>query len=396
MADYWDAPTVVSVGGAENLPTTNELPIDMHKKLFTAFPALTPLTVILTKLSEDPAHHYQQDWIEENQIATKLVVSTELAADGTALVVAANGDTVVKDSLVFNPRTFDMAYASATGTANAVTIVRDQGGTTGAIWLSGDVLYVLPPALVENDNYNAAATFRATSVADTRTYNLQQIVKLQYGITRVMDKVATVFGGAGTKRNQLKSQKYRETRVKQELLTYMGGRATSGTAPATRRMAGGLVHYLRNGTLFKDFNGIITESGFRSFLGDYKDQNPDATNIMLFGAGNVLDRVTDFGLGQIRINPMSTKYGLDIETYKARGLQVNMVSLPLLTDPEAKGWGFLLDLSRIKMKTLDRMTFTPDALNVGQSEVIYDTYRVVTSLLLANESRHAMFVGAKL
>ena len=390
--DYNVDQTVVAVGGSANLPATNELPIDMHKKVMTAFPELTPLTSILTRLDEDTAHNFQQDWIEDHDIPVNVIVATTLSAAGTALVLVANGDTIVQDSLLYNPRTFDIASADATGTTAAVTITRDEGGTTGAIWNSGDVLYVLPPALPEND----ATEFRNTSVADTRLYNLQQIVKLQYGITRVMDKITTHFGGPGSKRNQLKMQKFREVRRKWELMCYMGGRASSGTAPATQRMAGGLTHYLRNGTLYKDFNGIITESGFRNFLGDYKDQNPDATKIMLFAAGNVLDNITDFGLSAIRINPMSKVLGLDVNTYKARGLQVNMVPLPLLHDPVGRGWGFLLDLERIRLKTLDRLSFFPEAKNVGESEVIYDTYRVVSSMLLANESRHAMFVGALL
>ena len=50
----------------------------------------------------------------------------------------------------------------------------------------------------------------------------------------------------------------------------------------------------------------------------------------------------------------------------------------------------------MKIKNLDNPTFYPDAKSVGESELIYDTYRVATSMIIGTESRHAMHVGAKL
>ena len=53
-------------------------------------------------------------------------------------------------------------------------------------------------------------------------------------------------------------------------------------------------------------------------------------------------------------------------------------------------------MERLKIRWLDPPKFFPEALNVGESENIIDTYRGVVSMLIGNESRHAMFVGAKL
>lgn len=393
MSDWLDAPTSVSEGGVANLYTTNERPIDMHKKVMTAFPALTPIISILTKLSEDTARNVQIDHIEENQIPTKVQVAAALTSSGTTLTLSANAKTLVKDTVLYNVDKNDSVLLDSTPTSDtSCAVTRDVAGATGVAWVSGDICYVLPPALAENDS----TEFRDVSVADSRFYNLMQLVKLQYSITRVGNRMTTHFGGPGSKREQLKRQKFREVRIKWEQMVYFGGRATSGSNESTKRMSRGLTQFLRDGTLYKNFNGIITESGFRNFLGDYKDQNPDATEIMLFAAGNVLDRITDFGRDAIRIDPSSEMFGLDILRYKARGLMVKLVALPLLTDPTGRGYGYLLDLDRIGLKTLDRLTFFPEAKNVGESEVITDTYRVVTSMLLANESRHAMFVGAKL
>jgi len=387
----WSDPTDLATGGTGNLPATNELPVDMYHKTYKAFPATTPLLSVMTRLGEDPAHNYRIDWQEEKEIPTTVNVATTESSATTTVYVAANAKTLVKDTLLFNPRTWDLRKVSSTPTTDTtVSVAVSQGGTTSAAWKSGDVLHVLPPAVAENDD----DTYRAVSVADENVYNYVHLIRMNYCLTRLMDKMKTHFGGAGTKRDSLKAQKYREFRIKMEKLISFGGRASSGTAPASYYMMGGLVHYLRNGTLYKNFNGLMTESGFRSFLGDYKDQNPDATNVMCFVAGNIMDVIDGWGIGKIRISPMSKKLGLDVNTYKSRGLTVNLIPMPLFTDPVTRGFGFLLDMERIKLRWVDKPMFFPEAKNVGESELIYDLYRAVMSLMLANESRHAMFVNA--
>ncbi len=382
----------------EKLIATNELPVDMHTKMLSANPSLNALTVVLGRFASDPSHNFRIDWQEKKEIPTDLICAVTESSTSTNVFVIDNGDTLVKDTLLYNPRNDDMRIVDANETDNTIGVTRSQGGKTSTVWEIGDVIHILPPALVENDNPGNAATFtmRNKSVADENVFNYQQLVKLQYGITRTANELKTHFGGAGTKRDELKGQKFREYMIKKEKLLYFGGRATGGTAPATRRMAGGLTHYLRDGTLYKDFDGTFTETGFRNFLGDYKDENPDATNIWFFTAGNVIDLIGNFGLDKVRLSPMSKTMGLDILDYKTRGLTTKLVALPLLDKGITRGWGWIIDMERIRLKTLRRDTFFPDAYNVGMSEVIYDTYFGEYSLLLANESRHAMCVNALL
>ena len=390
--DYAVNPTEFTVGGTANAFATNELPVDMYSKTMKAFPELTPLTSLLTKLGEQPASNFRIDWQEEVDIPTTMVVSSALASGGTDLVVQANANVLVEDTLLFNPRTFDIAkVASAPGSDTAVTIARSHGGTTAAAWVAGDVLHVLPPSVPEDDEDN----YRVASVADENVYNYTQLIRMNYSITRLANKMKTFHGGPGEKRQSLKRQKYREFRKLWEKLIMFGGRASSGTAPATIYQSGGLVHFLRNGTLYKNFNGVLTESGLRNYFGDFKDQNPDSTKVSMFAAGNVIDVITGFGLPKTQISPTSKALGLDIQTYITRGLTVELIPLPLLVDPETRGWGWILDMSRIKMRTIDKPTWYPDAKDIGVSERIYDMYRVATSLLLANESRHSMFIGAQ-
>ena len=382
--------TLVTAGGTANLYTTNELPVDMHPSLLDSYAQLTPLTVILAKNAENSAFHYRNDWMEKKEMPTELIVATSEASAGATINVVANGVTAVEDTVLYNPRVDEARRVTATPTTNALAVTNDYG--TAAAWLAGDVVFVQLPKLAENDTANT----RASSVANQNFYNLQQLSKLQYSITHLADALKTEFGGPGSKRNELKAQKYREYRIKKEYLMYFGGRTSAGTAPATRRGMGGLNSTLRNGTLFKDFGGILTETGFRNMLGDYKDQNPDSTDVMVCTAGNVCDIVSDFGIDKVRLDPSSSEYGLDIMRFKSRGITAKLVPLPLLDRSSVTaGWGFVLDMSRIISKAIDRDTFYPWDRNKGAGgELAYDTFRGVYSLMVANETRHQMFVGA--
>ncbi len=371
---------------------TNELPVDMHKKTMSALANLAPLTTILTRLANDKAHNFRIDWQEDADIPHTVTVATTESSATTPVVFVSGGYSLVEGTLLFNPRTFDIRYCTATPTsATSIAVTTGYAGTTAAVWNSGDVIHVLSPNVAENDEQ-----YRPSSVPDTNVFNYEQLIRMQFKLTRVSNDVSTHFGGPGSKREQLKHQKYREFRIKWDKLIMFGGRSTGGTAPATFWTMGGLTHYLKDGTLYKDFNGVFTESGFDNLLLSYHEENPDATNVDLFCAPAVSQKISYWGKDKIRISPDSKKYGLALKQYLSAGLMVNIIELPLLSDSQTKGWGWLLDTTRVRLKNLSNPMFFPEALNVGQSEYIIDTYRVNTSLMVANESRHAMFIGATL
>lgn len=392
-ADWYGPVTGKSVGGTETQFGTNELPTDMWQKMWSSFPEVTPVLSLLTRLSTGSAKNFRADWMEEAKNPTKLTVATTEATLGTTIAVVANGIFAVDDTLIFNPRVRDIRRVNGGNpSANSLTVANSQGGTTSAIWKAGDELLLMLPAIPEND-----AGTRPVSAVDTNVFNYAHLARMQFEITRTANDMTTEFGGPGSKRQQLKKNKWEEFRIRTEQSIYYGGRATSGDADETEtRMAGGLVHYLSDGTLYKDFNGIMTETGWRNLLGDYKDQNPDSTNVTAFVAGNVIETINGFGLSKIRISPKSKTLGLNVFNYLARGLNVDLIPLPLLTGADTRGWGWILDMDRIRLDytASGRPMYIPEALKIGESEVIRDTFRTQFTIRLANESRHAMFVGA--
>jgi hypothetical protein len=253
------------------------------------------------------------------------------------------------------------------------------------------------PSIAENDYMalDSAAHSRAVSIQNTNVYNYIQRAKLQFAITRTQDKMTTNFGGPGEMRQALKMQKYRQFRILDEKLRYFGGRSTSGTAPASYYSMGGLTWFLRNGTLLKDFGGSMSESGLDNWFGTYFDQNPDADNVALFAAPNVIRIINYFAKDKLVVNEVSPmKYGMQVNQYVFGSRRVDLIELPLLTDPFCKGWGWILDLTRIRMKDIQPPVYIPDALSEGQSDVIWDTYAQTVSMIMANEWRHAMCINA--
>lgn len=383
--------TIVTVGGTGNLPGTNELPVDMSKKRETSMAALTTLTTILSRLQNDKAHNFRVDLMEEYEMPWKVTIATTEDSASTPIYVTAYGTTLVQDTLLYNPRTDDLRIVTATPTTNTIAVTVSQGGTTSTVWKSGDEVFVLLPKIAETDE-----TDRHTSMVDENIYNYVQICRLDFKMTLLQNAMTSHFGGPGEKRAQLRRQKYREFRIKEELLRWMGGRQLgTETAPDIRYGMGGIIHFLRNGTFHKDFGGILTETGLDNFIGDYHDENPDLTKIDAFMAPNVIRQINYMCKNKIRLSPDSKKYGLNLNQYIGGPLSVNLIPVPLWTDVTTKGWFFFLDLTRIRLKDIDNPTFYPWDRTPIAGELIKDGYRSVSSLLLANESAHAWAEGAQ-
>lgn len=383
-------PTIITNAGTGNAFATNETLIDMSDKRYRAYARQAVLTTLLLRLNRMPSHNFLVDLIEENEIPTKVVVGATMAAGGTTLNVVDFGTTLVLDSILWNPTNSEYLRVTAAPTSNAISVTNHSGTT--AQWNVGEEVIVLPPVITEDDE-----NIRTSSAVDSRIYNYHQILKLSFKVTRLANKVHTQFGGAGSKRLQLQQQKFREFKVKDEQRKWFGARTTSGTAPATRYGTGGVISVLENGTLYKDFGGTFTESGWDNYLGNYFDQNPDAEKIAFFGAPNVIRQINYFAKDKLRLSTNTKKYGLNLNSYVGGMMDVDLIPTPIFNQSTpTKGWGFILDLNRIMIKELDGMVLEKDAKAMGESENIYDTYRAVDSLLIANESRHSMMVGADL
>ena len=377
-------------------PQTNELKIDMQPSMIKTFAALTPFTTITTKMAQDPAHNITVEAIEENEMPYCVEVATTESSAGTTIYVKDHGKSLVRDSLLFNPRTKDIRIVNGDSSSNTITVAISQCGTTSSVWNVGDVVYVQLPALSESDSPAGGTQRWRTAIAqNSRIYNLSQLAKLQLRLSRTLDASSTWFGGPGSIRTQLQKQKYREFRIKKELNAYFGARSSTAGGGSDARTNNGLFGVLYNGTNFGNFNGSFTESAWDDHIAAYMDNNPDVPRITAFVAPNVKRQITYWGKEQIRLSPESRRYGLRIDEYIGADAPVDLIPCPLLSKAaDTKGWGWFIDLNHVKAKILEADSLHLEALNVGQSEDIIDTYRGQWSFLISNETRHSMFIGA--
>lgn len=388
---FEDPQTISTVGGSQIFPE-GVLNVDMHSKVWKAYPDIMPILAITTKMSQDPAHNYRVDATEEHRIPTRFVVGTTCAAGASTLVVVANGISMITGTVLWNPDTDDFATVDSKPTSNSIPITKSALGSTGQTWNSGTVLWALLPRLAENLDER----FEPVSADKSNVFNYIQLIRMQCGINRVSNGLPTKFGPAGTERIDRQQQKLYHVKETLEMQYIGGARSSSGTAPASYRTFGGWNYFLRSGTLFENFNGIFTQTGLNNMMLKYKEENPDTTNVWCFTSLNVINLINDFGEEKLRLNaPVSNEYKMDIYRYTRGGLSFNLVPMPLLTDPTTRGWGFVMDMDRVQGKVLDPLTLILDAKGVGRSEIIYDLYRGVYSMLLGNENRHMMFVGAQ-
>jgi len=347
-------------------------------------------------MSNDPAHNITVEAIEEQEMPYVVEIATTESSAGTTIYVKDHGKSLVRDSLLFNPRTKDIRIVNGDSTSNTITVAVSQCGTTSSAWQVGDEVYVQLPALSETDSPAGGTQRWRTAVAvNARVYNLTQLAKLQLRLSRTLDASSTWFGGPGSIRKALQRQKYREYRIKKELNAYFGGRSSTAGGGSDARTNNGLFGVLYNGTNFTNFNGSFTESAWDDHIAKYMDENPDVSRIAAFIAPNVKRQITYWGKDQIRLSPQSRQYGLRIDEYIGADAPVDLIPCPLLSkSADTKGWGWFIDLNYVDMKTLEPDALHLEALNVGQSEDIIDTYRGQFSVLITNEPKHSMFIGA--
>jgi len=164
--------------------------VDMSDKISLLKPSAYPFTALMSKLSKDSAHNTRFQWLEEDLMSVWVEASASATAIATTLVLkAGQGAQVAKDDLIKIVATNEVVKVSAIST-DTLTIVREYGGTTGAIIPADAKVLVLGNALMQgsgspSEKYN-----------NTRTqYNLTQIIKTPFSITNTLD-AQKLYGGS--------------------------------------------------------------------------------------------------------------------------------------------------------------------------------------------------------
>ena len=381
--------TVLRIGaGSNNAYATNEKPVDMYPSIFKDYPNLTPLTVILSRLTTAPmATNSRIDWTEGKDMPTTITGITA-AYDATTLTVA-DYTYLANHSLLFVPRTKELisvTMASAVDvTSTSVTVVRGVGDTSGAAIVPTDVIQIMSTAFEEGSEKQY---FR--SPVNGNAYNYTQVIEHFIKTTGTANAEKTAFGD---KRIENQAKLWREFRIKFEKNLFYGHRSSTAGDSFDRRTMSGLVEKLATGTnVLTVSGGILTESAFDNWLIDVWNGMADAEHLTLFASGKLIQIINHMAKPLITMSPNSKMYGLQLKRYTG-AINVDLVPVPLFNDNITKGWGFLLDLNRVKLKWLRK-----PVLKKNYSGDLYDDIRdkivAEPSLIVANEIAHGFIENA--
>lgn len=186
---------------------------------------------LLTLLAREEDATQPQFWYFEDDLnAVTDTVNGEVAADGTTLIM--DNQLLVKGQVVFNPRTNDAALVTVATSAPSYTVERDYQGTTGEIWLDGDLIALLPAVLEDGGAPKDGIANLPTKIDQMVSFASQSIKSTD------LQEVTDMLNGAG----QLSAQYAKQTtdlmrkmnllirHSKQSLDTSFAGGLTSAAA----------------------------------------------------------------------------------------------------------------------------------------------------------------------
>jgi hypothetical protein len=362
--------------------TTNEKQVDMYPERMPNFAPINPLTVILSRIRKLQAKNTEVRWVEEEKNPTVFAATTYHSNSATTLT-ATYADYLRLEDLLLNTATDEIISIDDTD-INAgdlsCTCTRGQLGSTADVINVGDLLLLLAPAKTEGANYTTDKT-----TVDSEQYNYTQIINKFASISKSANAEATWFG---PKRKQGIRKMQDEAYEEIENNLYWSRRSNS----AARRTMGGLHWRLSAGTHVNDFNGIMSRTGFDNALTTYREQCPDATNLIFLCPERTRGIINNWAKGMVRINGNDTtnKLGINIDKYIG-AIELDIVTAPLMAGNGLNHRGFLLDLDRIALKWLRSPKTIFNSTNSEDPESYRDKFEAELTMIVANEKYHAYF-----
>ncbi len=384
-------PTVVGEAWSSNIYATNEKPVDMFKPMTNSYAALTPLTVILTRLATGMTANSQIDWVERNELPTQVRVTAAAASGASTLTIADHYTYIKNHDFLYNPKTFELIKVEGYSTEDSsVDVVKGWGSTTETAVESGQLL-----DLISSSYYEGSEEQHPRQALNTRFFNYTSEIKDSTRHSRRTMNEKTEFGGKGTKRDEDNQKMIRAWRIKFEKALFMSYRSDtvsteSGKTSQYIKTMGGLIERLYNGSNYNNFGGPLTETALENWLTSYYEGMPDTNSLLCVCSPKVYQRINQLVKHLIRLSPNSKRYGMNLKQYDG-AVTMDLVRHPLFTGNKA-GWMFLLDLSHIKLIYQEKPVLERDVAMKRYNYVEDQMYALVT-LMLSVEERHAFADG---
>jgi len=369
--------------------SSNQLAIDMSKKIALLSPDAAPLTVLLKNLNKERTINFTYRWTEDDLQGDwdKINYTTGYTAGDTSIIV----DT----GTLFAPRMLIEIVASGeimmvtAVTTNTLTVTRGYGETAASTIANDADLHILGMA-----NEQGAEKPEMISTKVDELFNYCQIFRTPFGVTNT--EKASEFTTEPDWDYQLRKKGIEHIKNIENAMWFgelkLATGADKGKQIATTR---GLLKFLEAlGTQAKDAGGTLTEAEFDEYVRLGFAYGSDKK--ILFASSLVLSAVNFWAKGKLELVPADQAYGISIYKHiSAHGI-LNIVHNRLFSRAASvyTGYGVMVDMDKVKYRFLqgrDTTLKTNRQANSEDSRV--DEYITECGFQIKNPECHYILSG---
>lgn len=317
---------------------SNQLAIDIGKRISLLEPDVQPLTVFSREASTEATVATKFKWVEDEAKA-RFDTTANTATSGATVIPVTHVAFFQQWDQVLNTRTGEQFRVDAVGTTE-LTVTRGIGSTATAM-LSGDELYIIGSAQPENDTSKQARS-KTPSLVENNT----QIWRTPYEISGTAENVGYMV--MPTEWNRLQQNAGIEHAKDIELSLMLGRKSATTPGSTEDRTTGGVLSFITSNQT--DAGGTLSEAEFNAFM----------LQVMRYGTTDKLGICSGVGLSALNKFPASkqitkndeTTYGMNVTQYTSPFGSLKVVYHKLLEGQKYGGYIIVVDMQEVAWRPL--------------------------------------------
>jgi hypothetical protein len=316
--------------------------IDMVPTIKELEPDATPLTVLSTALTSEPAINPEFSWVEDDLPPRFDAINNAAGyTDSATSIVVDNGPYFAPSELWKVTRTGEIVRVTAVAT-NTLTVVRGIGGGAAAI-VDDDELLKVGTVFAEN-----ALSPEARSDNPTKVTNYTQIERDSIEASETLRGSETFTRPRDWDRMVEKAMI--DHKVKWEN-TFLHSKPSEDLSGAPLRTTGGAYHYVQ--TNRTDMGGTMTESEFfNAFSGAFRYGSKNEK--VGFASRLAVDVMNGYARGKLELVQADNDktYGLSVNKYRSPHGTLNVITHDMLEGSVHGGHVLILDMSNLRVRPM--------------------------------------------
>lgn len=358
---------------------------DVDPNVFLREAHIAPIHAILQKLNSRPASSWKIEWFDDQLTPWTDLVNGNHTSSATTIAVD-NPSYFNVDDYVKVARTGEiMGPVTSVGASNITVANRGAGETSAAALNDNDVLIILRGNIKEGGS--AAGAIATKPVLQ---YNYLQRFSHTIHVSQTLDNVKLYWGSERVRQRQ---KKFKEHREAIELAILFGERFLDNTSSGPRSGMRGLLKWITT-NVYTVAVGVgnpknFTEDDWNSFLKmAFNLGGPEKT---IFCSGEVLQKVSSFGLKTLTTRPPDKQIGIAVTSYVSPFGTVNLIHHRFLSAQYGLDWhAIALDLDKITWRPLIGTRLRPN-IQTDLEHAIIDEFYTEATIEVGTEEAHGIF-----